>query len=712
MLGAVTLGPGAARAADDAPQVVDVGGHTQWITSLALSKDSKLLATGGGQTLLIRPGQVKLWGLAEGKVLADQAEAHRSAVWAVALSPDAKTLATASSDKTVKLWTIESAESGSTLKERAVLSAHTNWVTDVAFSPSGALLASASEDGTVRLWDAESGKEGAVLKGHGATVRRIAFSADGKLLASASHDKTAKLWNVETGAEVATLAGHGDAVWDVAIAADGRSLATASADGTVRLWNEGPTEELKGSYGWRDFAVLRGHTDWVAALALSPDGRSLASGGFDRRVILWDLEHREPQAKVEDLGSTVWDLAFTPEGSSLLFGTGSHVRDEKPAATLKRWVLRGPAPGAVAAAGSAPERFTGATSWLISLAVSRDGKLLAAGGGTSILIRPGEVRFWDYLSGKERAVLAEAHQSTVWAVDFSPDGRLLASAGKDKLVKVWDLSGADGSSEAKPREAMALQGHTSWVTDVSFSPDGALLASGSEDGTVRLWELATAKEKAVLSGHGATVRGVAFSPDGRLLASASFDKTVKVWELSSMAETASFQGHSEAVWAVAFSPDGSVLASGGADRLVKLWTLGPADGELKGAFGTRELGTLQGHKNWVTSLAFSPDGRKLATGSFDRRVRIWDFETQKAWAVSEDTTNTVWAVVFSPDGRNVVFASDRQADDEETVRTWAVPAEPQPEPPPPPEAEPPSEPKPPAEKSEAGEKAGGEERKL
>jgi WD40 repeat protein len=369
----------------------------------------------------------------------------------------------------------------------------------------------------------------------------------------------------------------------VAFSPDGRRLASTGLDQTIKLWDVATGQEV---------LTLRGHIDHVFCVAFSPDGHKLASASLDMTVRIWDAApvEREPGPEYLTLpGHTgaVTDVAFHPKDGRTLISAGTD-------GTVRMWDFRngkelGTLPGSP-------------TTYRLRVAYSPDGRHLGVVSGTAGT----PARIWDTTSTKETCSFRGQNGADL-CLAFSADGRHVASAGFDFILRVWEATTG--------KEVQPLKGHEWPIHGVAFSPDGRHLASCSADTTVRVWDWETGEELRVLEPrHAARVYNVAFSRDGELLASASWDRTIKIWDARTWRLVHDLPDPTGAVQCVTFGPNRRRLAWGGSDGTVKVWD-GP---------GT-QTHVLRGHTSWVQAVAFSPDpdGTWIASASLDGTVKIW-----------------------------------------------------------------------------------------
>ena len=410
-------------------------GFSSGVYALALRPDARVIAT--AQEL--GPIDVDLWDVATGRLL-QKLRGHTAMVKCLAFAPDGRSLASAGEDQTIRIW--DSADG----RPIAVLEGHADSVDAIAFTPDSKWLASQGLDATVRIWNLASGRvnrvhQGVPRKRTHTYSSSLAFSPEGRLLAAARSDSSVSLWDEETGHEVLTLSGHGAAVNAVAFLGD-RRIVTTSDDRTIKLWDVATGEVL---------LTLRGHSGAVLGLACRPDGTQLATTGID--------------------GARIWDTV----GPSAI-----------------------PRPGA--------------------------GVTVATATAPVAAMKPSAI------PRRESRLVLSGHSAQVNRIAYAPDGRTLATASDDRSVRLWEIESL---------QSRQLRGHTAPVVALAIGPDGRTIASGSGDwrnpkqpGELKLWDAVSGASVADLKGHAGPVFSVAFSPDGKTLASGSADGLDKLWDLA------------------------------------------------------------------------------------------------------------------------------------------------------------------------------------
>jgi WD40 repeat protein len=586
--------------------------------------------------------------------------AHDGGLLCAAVSPDDSFLVAADRQGVVKVWDLASFQPVGTLP------GHTDEVQRAVFSPDGRTLATCSKDRTVRLWDVATWGERACLRGgHDMTVTSVAFSPDGKLLASAGRDYRIVLWELPQGRPLRSWLAHSDVVHDAAFTPDGLNLVSVGTDRVARFWDVASGAER---------ACCRCPDDPLT-LALSPDGKKLAMGGYGNCLALRADDGSGRPTTELPVSWTVRALAFAPSGSQLVaacdsgmlrlwdVGPGGH--DVRPYRTLRRGGGKGRA--AVFARGGTllvtaseeggtvefwdPRRLGGCETipslppGLEDVALSPDGRAASSHGGQVCLLDVENRRI-------ERMLPIPAGG---FGLAFSPDGRTVAASAEHQ-VRLWDV--------ASDRHFLTLD-HGARVKAVAFSPTGGLVATAGDDGNARLWQFPSGELRKTCVAQSGYSLSLAFAPDGRSLAVAGsgHSVTIGLWDPSTgerqgeltdpgsaLARCGSLPTASPSsepglsIGAVAFSADGATLAAAGSDGIIRLWDVSSGDLRL----------TLSGHAVPVRRLAFTPDGRTLASLGEDNVLNLWHLGTGQQLFTLDTHGQELRGLAFSGDGRLLV----------------------------------------------------------
>jgi WD40 repeat protein len=720
-----------------------VQGHQKQISDVAFSPDGRRLVSGGWDRLVI------VWDVATGRPDLTL-KGHTGLVEGVAFSSDGLEVASYGREGTVKLWkTVGATDSVhletppnegsgfrpafnrdrsleacgtircqikvfdlSTGKERVTLAGHDRPLRCVGFSPDGVYLASGAggfgygpdgkllndSPGEVKVWDLATGREVVKLAGPPEEELAVMFSPDGKRLAAGAKGGRRgiaggdlRVWEVGTWHQLWTVGprdqqqnpdGLRGEVGSLALSPDGKRLATGDQAFEVRLWDLERGREIHKLLGHRRPAS--GYSLGIEALAFSPDSRQLASASDDRTVRLWDVESGAELHVSRGHTGMVYSLAFSPDGLRLA-SVGSNETGEDSTLKLSdtrtgRETFSLKVKGSAVAFSADGSRLLlagdgetvhvwdaslrqkdrtvrGSGGLMDAVAFSPDGKSLACASGVSGP-ESDEVRVLDATTGQVQFLLNMASPGTsmVWGnvtgLAFSPDSLRLAAVDGEGTLKVWDMRTEQELLSLQRKDPRSHQRQR--IQCVAFSPDFKFLAGGGPG--LQLWDVTTGAEVRTLPiGE---VSGLAFSPDGeRVITITVGGSEVKISQVTTGRVLVTLQTK-PATRAVAFSTDGATVAiagEGAESKTVQLWD----------AHRGKLTATLAGHTGPVWSVAFSPDGRRLVSGSTDQTIRVWDLATGQPVETLRGHAGTIRQVTFSPSGQRVASASS-----DGTVKVW------------------------------------------
>lgn len=588
--------------------------HTDSVNGVAFSQDGSLVATVSSDTA------VKIWNAKSGQLL-HTLDDHGQAVTSVAFVESDRLLVTAGDDGFVILWNVELGT------RQSVLGGNHGSVHSIAYSQKENLLATANGDNTVTVWNLTTTNP-IVFYGHEARVNDVAFTPDGSKLASASEDARIIIWESRTGNAISSieaftvLDAEGNRipipVDAVAFNQEGTHLIAGYANGTARIWDSAAVVDVLFTLPGHTGAVLDAAFN-VAPLTAADQTEIAATASSDGTIKVWDARTGQVLYTIVGHEGGVKAISFNPNGGE--FATAGQDK------TARVWTVD---------PGLTSRVLTGHSASITGIIINHDGTQTVTSSGSG-------VRVWD-LAGGEELLRFDDHNGRVNNIAYSPDFKLVATAGEDRIAYVIDVASDDVVN--------AFNQHDAPVNDVAFSPDGTRLATATADGLAYIWEIGEAVVEPIEFDHNeadleSSVRRVVFSPDGSQLVTGDNNGRITIWDIATGERVDVLQGHEGPVNDLAFNPDGSRLASAGNDRTAKLWD-----------WESQEIKfTVSDHTGSVLSMAFSPDGSRLATASSDKTVRLWDATTGQFLRTITGHTAAVNDVVFSPDGSQLITVS-------------------------------------------------------
>jgi WD40 repeat protein/basic membrane lipoprotein Med (substrate-binding protein (PBP1-ABC) superfamily) len=579
---------------------------------------------------------------------------HTSGVYGSSFSPDGRWVATASRDATVKIWDPQTGELIRTLE------GHQAEVTSAVFHPSGSWLASTGRDHTTYLWNLETGEDIWSFTDQNSFASVLDFNIDGSQVGIVLWDGRIIILDISNGQEIHKIQANPYIIW-IEYSPDGSLIAVVDVNGVVQFFDAKTGIE-------REEKKLEFNSETQSFLAFSPDGKKLAISSMDGWIKLWDLENSQIVWSIEGQpGSRYAPVRFSPNGRYLVtasFAKGAQVwevSNGKLVMTFSghtnaihsvgfspdgRQIITGSEDGTARIWDFSPAREVAVISSPQGLEVppgsrraafSPDGRWVAAGEGDE-----GAIGVWDAKSGERFATLqSEQTTGAVTAVDFHPDGGTLAAADMDGNITMWD--------PVNERMVMGWIAYEGYVAALSFNHTGDQVFSLGEDGIIKRWDSKTGERL----GHPGIVYfshySLAISPDDRFVLMPTYWGALSLVDLYNGEEVANYRGQIGEVWEIAFSHDGKMIASAYSDGIVFLFDTASKE----------KLHILEHPLTAVIGLAFSSDGRQLATVSLDDTLRLWDTATGRLNMVLEGVSDRrPNGVVFSPDDRKVAVSSE------------------------------------------------------
>ncbi|MDJ0648533.1 MAG: hypothetical protein QNJ60_07465, partial [Xenococcaceae cyanobacterium MO_188.B19] len=602
-------------------------GHSQKVNAVAYSADGQLIATASDDNT------IKIWN--QNGELLDTLLGHKDRVTSISFEAinnsfletdqtnpsNSYFLVSGSADATLILWHIEN-QQGQKINQ---FIGHKNWVTDVIAKNN--LIASASRDGTIKLWR----KDGTLidtLSNHQGWVNSIKFSES--YLVSAGEDGKVILWSVnnEQVKPVKNITASQDSIIDLAISTDEKTIITISDYGEVSLWNV------------KDSSLINTFTnkESIYSITFSPDNKLFALASGRGKINIYSSEGILQQILNEDNGE-VLDIVFKP----MIFEQSLSLKELN-----NKYILASAGIDKIVRLWEIPQPRSLVAGGIYNIVINPKNPNIFATGGFD-----GKINISENKSENIKLLQKNisAHQSTIEQIQYSPDGKYLASVSADGTAKVWDAQTFD--------LIITYQADNTSINSLAFTQDAKFIILGLEDKTIKIWDIENNLINLTLEGHTDSIKTVAISPDNKYIASAGYDKTIKIWDLAGTLID-SVEAHNLAISSLQFSStykekDGYLLASGSWDNNIKLWQI-----ETSGKINLNPRKILLEHQKGVTDLLISKDGNLLVSASADRTIKLWDTKRGTLLKTLRGHVSQINSIAFTNNEQTIISADEQK----------------------------------------------------
>ncbi len=611
-----------------------IEGHASGGKSLDICFNGRIVVSGGTDK------ELKVWDIHSGRLIKSLKGEHEY-IFSVSITPDGKYAVTGS--KTVRLWDLDN---NKCLRE---FKGHDHYIMSVVISFDGSTIISGSWDKTIRLWNAETGEcKRIFVHPFVGKINCLCLTPDGKNIISGDENGIV-FWNLHTGKpmksyRIITQEKQGkftqkihvvnginspeklmECIMAMSVPISGRIMISGGTDGIIRVWDTAEDICLK---------ELKGHTDVVSSVTVTPCGKLAVSGSWDKTLKVWNLETGKCLRTLHGHSDSISTVAVNAEGTLAISGSEDQI--------MKIWNIKD---------GKSFKSHEKHNDEVSTMKIASDGRFVISGSHDNTL------RIWNLNTGESIHKLV-GHLVWVNNIRFTPDGKYIVSNSTDSTLRVWDSKsgeciniiedihglnddfeltpdgedaidvGGDGKSlkviKVVSGECLAnLKGHTGEIRTMSLTPDGCLLVTGGEDRVLKVWDLRSGNCLNVLEGHSETISTVKITADGRLVISGGVDETLRIWDIYTGKCLKVLKGHTREITSTQSEQSGRLILTASADETLRVWDIRTGDCS----------GIYSGHTGFEIQAEILLDGKRVISGGNEETIHIWDIETTECLAV-------------------------------------------------------------------------------